>query len=410
MGTVRWIGNAPAVAQVNTLTPTASNSQTYTITINGKAVTYTADGSATVAEITAGLVAAFQAASLWEEFSELTAEDGTTVVTITANTPGKPFTQTSGATGGGALVTSTTTASRGPNHWADILNWDTGTIPVDADDVDIRDSNVDILYDLDQHTIQPATLNIPASYTGRIGLPNYDGTYYDYRDKYLRLGAAVVTIGSGDGDGSGRIKLDTGTDQTAITVYGASSPVDPGLPALIFKGTHASNVLTVYRGSAGVALEAGNTSTIATLKVGYEDNQASDASVFCSSGVTLTTIQQVGGSLTINSAFTTLTKSAGSTIIRGTGAVTTLTLEGGDLSYESSGTATTLTVGTGASITFERDLRSKTVTNATVWSGYTLIDRYRVVTFTNGVKFSHCGIGDGTLDLGEHLTLTPAVF
>ena len=64
-----------------------------------------------MAEIVTGVVAAF-AAITDGEFVELTeADSGTKLITITAGTAGKPFTQTSSATGLGALVTVTTTAN-----------------------------------------------------------------------------------------------------------------------------------------------------------------------------------------------------------------------------------------------------------------------------------------------------------
>ena len=47
MATVEWIGNAKAVAQVTTVTASAANSTEYSLTINGKEISYTSDGDAT---------------------------------------------------------------------------------------------------------------------------------------------------------------------------------------------------------------------------------------------------------------------------------------------------------------------------------------------------------------------------
>ena len=95
-----------AVAQVNTITPTAVNSTAYTITIDGDATpsSYTSDADATVAEITAGLTAAINADA---GAAAVTAADGTTVLTITADTAGTAFT----IAVGGNLVNVATTAN-----------------------------------------------------------------------------------------------------------------------------------------------------------------------------------------------------------------------------------------------------------------------------------------------------------
>lgn len=57
--TKRWLGNAASVTDVWTITLSGTVvSQTYSVTINGKSVTYTANGSSTVSIILQGLAAA----------------------------------------------------------------------------------------------------------------------------------------------------------------------------------------------------------------------------------------------------------------------------------------------------------------------------------------------------------------
>lgn len=403
MATLKAIGGSQAIAQITTATPTASNNATYTLTINGKDAAYTADASATVAEITAGLLAAVQ--DLTDaEWAEVTTTDETTLVQMVAVTDGKPFT-VSGAATAGSLTVSTTTNSKGPNHWDDAENWSGGAIPVNSDDVNFENLAVDYLYGIDQNAVTLTSLNIKASYTGSIGLPNY-GNYAEYREKYLKIGATTCNIGVGDGQGSGRIKINFGSVQTAVNVWRTASPLEQGLPAVMLVGTHASNVLNVYRGSVGVALESGQTSTIATLRVGYMTSVDTDANVRLGSGVTLTTIEKSGGFLEINSAFTTLNHSAGETVIHGSGAATTINLDGGYIRYNSSGTITTLTISGGATIDFSGDMRAKTVTNCTILRGGRFIDPYGVVTVTNGWDFYECRHEDCEVVTGTHYTLT----
>ncbi len=81
--------------------PTASNSKVYTITINGTDFVYTADGSATVAEITAGLVAEIN-----DGDEPVLATDGTTLLLIesTIDGPGGDFTYADSVDSVGTLV------------------------------------------------------------------------------------------------------------------------------------------------------------------------------------------------------------------------------------------------------------------------------------------------------------------
>lgn len=58
------LNDDPQAVQINTATPTAVNDAVYTLTVDGVSVAFTADGSATVAEITAGVAALAEAEPL----------------------------------------------------------------------------------------------------------------------------------------------------------------------------------------------------------------------------------------------------------------------------------------------------------------------------------------------------------
>lgn len=78
---------APQAKNVWTLTvDTATNSHTYTISVNGVSISYTADGSTSTSEISAGLKAAIEAAPL--AFSACTVADGGGSLVITGRVPG----------------------------------------------------------------------------------------------------------------------------------------------------------------------------------------------------------------------------------------------------------------------------------------------------------------------------------
>ena len=182
MATLRWRGDAPAVAQKTTATPgNVEIGDQFLLTINGKSVSYTAT-AATVADVVGGLVTAIGESSI-PEFAEIVASDTTSEVTLTAKTAGQPFTVASSAINGGAtddqtLTISTTTVSSGPQHWDTSDNWSTGNLPGNTDDVYIENSDTSILYGLGQSAISLNSLNIAASFTGQIGLEavNESGT------------------------------------------------------------------------------------------------------------------------------------------------------------------------------------------------------------------------------------------
>jgi hypothetical protein len=396
-----WRGDAPAAAQLNTVTPAnVLVGNVFTLTINGKSISFTAT-AATVANVTAGL-AALVAASTIPELLELTATDATTALTLTANTAGVPFTQTSSATGGTAtLTTAVTAASSGPNDWSTAANWSAGSVPVTGDAVYLTRSSADVLYGLAQSAVTLASLAIDSTYTGNVGLPRVNANgYYEYRATYLAVGVTALTVGGGSGSGSGRIKLDLGSVQTTANVQTTGSPAENGLPAVILKGTHASNALNVLQGSVGVAVEPGDVSTVATVQIGYQNSQTTDVVLTLGAGCTLTTIKQNGGTITVQSAVTTWTVTGGgSGTVLGTGAVTTLDIENGAVNYQGTGTITTATVGPSGSLTFSQDPRSRTITNLTLYAGCTYQDGAKTVTWTNPAALK-APLSSMALDLG----------
>lgn len=280
---------------------------------------------------------------------------GTTSITATAATP---------------------TASEGPNHVNLATNYVGGALPTTGDTLVIQDTDVDLLYGLDALTsVTLVELRIDASFTGEVGLPDYDadGDYFQYRGKYLELGSTLVTIGSGEGSGSGRLKLNLKAVQSTVNVLSTGQPAEQGRRALILKGTHASNALNVISGSVDVAPDAGEASTFATVRVSYAENQTSDSLVRFGDNVTLTNLTINGGEVTIASNTTSIMAYEGEVTIA-EGAHASISIYGGELVYNSSGTLTTLLVSN-ALADFGKDPRPKVVTNA--------IDAYRGATIAD---------------------------
>jgi len=318
MATMYWKPQATAVAQVSTATPAnVEVGDIFKLLVGGVEIASFTSAGTTVAGVTAGLTAAW-ALSSHPYATAITASDQTTHVRLTANTAGIPFTVTSSTTDGGGsgtqtLTIATTTANTGPNVWI-AANFSGGALPANSDTVIIENSDVPILWGLDQSGVTLAELRIMQSYTGYIGLPEekfatavsgqlvtYDtGNKAEYRDTYLKIGATLLNIGQNTGisnpGGSSRLKINLGSVQTTARVFNtATASLDGTKQPVRLLGTHASNVLYVYDGIVGVATSlASETSTVATL------NQ-SGGSVTLGSGVTWTDIYKSNGDLWINS-------------------------------------------------------------------------------------------------------------
>ena len=318
------------------------------------------------------------------------------------------ITSTSSLVSGGAdqVDVNIATAATSGNHWDNKTNWTTTTVPAGGDDVYFEAVNIDCLYGLDQSTVTLDSLNIDASYTGSIGLQSYNGDYYEYRDTMLQIGATALNIGTGDGSGSSRIKIDVGTVQTSCNVSQTSTPDDESVGAFVFAGTHVANAVNIQRGTVGIATnEPGQDTKLASLKIGYVDDQENDANVRIGSDVSqITLIEQSAGGLQSKSNITTLTQRGGGGLIQGSATIGTLDVAG-DVTYSSTGTITQGYVRSNGSLNFDRNTQARTVTNITAFAGSVLSDRNRTVTWTNPIVLSGCGISDVELELGTNITI-----
>ena len=416
MPTLKWIGAAKPIAQVQTFVFAGTWEADDVIRVtfsNGKAYDFTG-GSVTIATVITTLVAAWNALSTtnFPEFAEITASVGATSATLRldGDTAGKPFTVTLtpleanlGAAdaqtieGAGTATTGTAlTACSGPNFWNIGANWSGGAIPASGDTVIIENSAISILYGLSNAAVLLDTFKILASFTGTIGLPNYTTsgtTYAEYRDTYLAIGfqgSFLLEVGFGPGAGSSRIKINAGTTQCTCNVSGTGQAAETGVGAFIFKGTSASNVMQVSKGSVSVApftSETANLSGGCTL--GYEESKSSDVKFYAGSGTTFATLTQYGGDATINSAVTTLTRYDGTMTVEGNSiAITTVNNHGGTLYDNAGGTITTL--NNAATYDRTRTVRARTITNTiTTYKAAKLIDPNGTLVITgNGITFA----------------------
>jgi len=310
------------------------------------------------------------------------------------------------------ITYSNTTANSGPNDVAVAANWSSETLPVAGDTIVFDQGTSPALYNLDGLATGLAACYIYARYTGEIGLPEvnelFGDPYYEFRQQSLVVDAPIIDIGIGDGNGSGRIKI-TGVVGTAptVNVYKSNTGIDDGIEAVLLVLPNTSSIVNVNRGSVGIAIYPGETSTVPTLRVGFETNVSSDATVRCGTGVTLTTIEQSGGKLTVNSAITTLNMTDGELFIL-SGACTTLNIDQGAVRYISSGTCTTVVVGSGGVLDFRQDIRARTVTNLSLHAGSEFRDPHGTVTLTNGADFVRCQPSDVVFEVKPNQTWTPS--
>lgn len=382
MSDIRFLAAAAVVAQVDKFTPAnVEVTDIFTLTATGldgttASVSFVAT-AATVANVTAGLTAAWNA-STNALHTPITAADETTYMTLTADVPGVAFSvAASTADGGGTddqtLTRAVVTKNEGPSDWSSADNWSGGAVPGGAanQDIYIEDSSVDILYGLDQSGIANTldSLNIGQSYTGHIGSNGAAGIAADY----LQIKATAVNIGqhygSGTPGGSGRIKLDLGATQSAVTIHHTGTPADSYKPSVRLKCNNAATTLEVRKGKVGVAVEAGETSTISIINGNYVNNKNTDADVFIGEGVTLTTLNQKGGEIVQQCAATTINTEGGKLTTAGSGAVATMNVKGGEVISNSTGTITTLHIMSGGVADFTKSMAARTITNLKVEVG-----------------------------------------
>jgi hypothetical protein len=421
MATTRWVGKAAATYHVVTVAVggTIEAGDLFALTMNGKTLSVAAPSTSGSATATA-IVTAWNAlsSSLYPEFAQVTASANSADVVLTNDAAGIPFEITAATTesnGGAAdsqtFVATTTTTATGPYHWDNAANWSGGAVPVNGDVVYIEGTSTSIRYGLAQSAVTLAALYIEADFTGSIGLPETNtsssAAYPEYRARELAIGATILRVGGGEGQGSPLIRLNTGSVQTALTVQRTGSSSETGVPSLLWKGTNASNTVTVTRGAVGIAYRGTDAATVATLSVGFESGEQTDANVDVGAGTTLTTLAMQGGTVKVGCASTTITKNNGTLTVLGTGACTTLRNWKGTCNYRSSGTVTNLFCGA-ASLDFRADMRAKTITNADIYAGASILDPQAVVTWTNGVDLNGCGMDEVTLNLGKNIRLTPA--
>lgn len=416
MATKRFRGDLPDLAEVHTITVAGTwlNAETATLTINGKPITITLSGAQTIQTVASALKAAWagEAAVAGEtrnntgndipEFAQITPSVVGAVLTLTKQDQGEPVTITESETSaGGTLTQATTVAGDGPNWWSLAGNWSASGVPANGDDVYAENTDVPIRFGLAQSAVTLASLHFMASFLGDVGLPDRtDGGWFEYLPTYLAIGATVWHVGEGPGAGSPRIRLDNGAVQMTGHVWQTGRSPDEGTPALLWKGTHISNVLNVNRGDVGIAWLPGEAATLATLNVSFIENRETDSTVRCGAGLTLTTLLQDGGECTLYAGCTTITL-AGGKLTMYAGNVTTVTQREGTFNYNGNGTLTTIHVQGGAILDLTGSSGNMVITTFNVYAGAVVRSPKGRFASAPTVRLNGCTVDEVTLAIED---------
>jgi hypothetical protein len=346
-------------------------------------VTYTEDGSPTVAEIAAGLVAAWNL-SLKPHIKNITAayvSGGT--FTLTADTAGVPFSVALSDNDDGTHTETITTANVGNNDANTTANWELDAAPANTNDLIFNAGSVSVKYGLDQSAAAIADFRVMP------GCSSQFGRFDNGKGHYLIIDPDLFRY-----EGSGSLAMfNIGSANIAAYIKATGSPAATGYHTVYFKGSNVTT-LTVDKGNVGVAALDGDTATVATVQIGYVSTAASDSNVTIGSGVTLTTLNQGAGICELKCAATTVTVGASGTLTTtGSGAITTVNVYG-TAYLNSTGTITTLNVYGTADFSQLRTARTVTTTN--LYPGATL-KWPNGITFTNKPINATTSAGSATL-------------
>lgn len=412
-----WRGDAVAVAQIDTITVggTFLTTDTVILTVGNKSLTVVV-GSTSLATIAANIATAWNSlsASAAPEFAEITAAATSGgAFTLTADVAGKPFTETTaiGVSASGTISSPTATvASQGPNDVSTVANYNDLTtpaypatsLPASGDTLTFENNSNSALYGLTAlSAVTLAALHVNQSFTGQIGLPQVNaGGYVEYRPRYMQLDGGTWDVGLGNGSGSGKIQLDFGASANHLgTVFNSGSSTEKNIPAILILGSYSANVLSVFKGSVGVAVFAGEAAALTTLNMAYVNSVPGDAIVQCGAGAIVTTVNQAGGQLSLAYNVAAITQYAGTVTVTGATAISGTATIGGTLVDQSSGNIGTVTLLPKGVYDRSQSLKTKTITNLNMNAGAVYNDPYGVVTVINRMTPVGCSLSQLTINL-----------
>ena len=423
MATRYWKGHAQATAQVTTLTLASTvTSQTFSLTVGNVTLEHTSGASDTASDIATALQ------DLWNNsthpyHSPITALAEAAVLSFTADIAGHAFAITVQTTGSASLTLDTPTPNAGPNDWSTPGNWSSDSVPVNGDTVIFQNSSVPVLYGLDQSTITLDALYVNQSYVGKIGLPDdlftidtntTDSAACEYRQSYLAISANEIHIGKHAGSstpsGAGRIKIDTGSNQTQLHIHNtASTPSDNHHQTVQWIGNHADNIIRILRGKLGIASNLPNeTATVKEIYVGSAGSLGSDADVVIGSQTILDKLYQAGGNIILEADANTVEQTDGSLTTLDSLTLTDVTVAG-STDFQHVGDITHLILRNTANVDFSKQSSPRTIGTCKLHASSTLnLDNGNPlsITFTHGMDCVQCSLDQINVTWWPNVRLT----
>jgi len=424
MATKVWSGGAPTTAQVGKVTPagTPTENDVFTVTLTdheGKthSITFTSTASKSLAETVAGLVAAGVAAKAGgaDAWSAVTCADSASAfMTITADTAGNPFTQSSSVSGTATVADATTTANTGPNIFSAAENWVGDIAPVaDTDVVIIPATATDAIYGEDMSSSSYLGFTVEDGCPIAIGSPN----------KLLSIDLKETSYYNATLGGIGICYLSISNYHSIDIINAGVGTPSAGEYATNITGLHDAALVsgrgTIYvrpgaDGSVSLAGNANETLEANTINI-RSGTVLMGANITDYGGSTAIPINIDGGDTTIRCLSTMLTKTAGTLTREGSTAIVIFNELGGTTYDNSSGLVGTMNIGGGGTVDASNNTVGVTYTNINMWAGAGLKDPHKMITMsTNGVNLNRCGLPGSAgakvavLDLGTNLTVTPS--
>ena len=417
--TTYWSPNQAAIKQVETYTFTAPNSvgNTYTATLNGKSVTYTSVTGDTAALAATGLFLLLNVSeSIAAEFTEIdwtNPSDGQLVAT--ARTAGTPFANVPGTSRGlvlstgnglaGGISALSTTPNASPSDVNDPENWlrvdlattppnETRALPQDNDDMVIANSDVPLLWNLDQlAAIELNSYQRWQSFEAVIGLPIRNvGGYDEWRATHFKFvgpqgsvpaGGLTMILGLGEGAGPSLEQYDLGSQKVSLQVLATGAPATGA--AVRFLGVHTDNTITASGGATiDVASAPGQVASIDDCTIADGAQIEFGADVTWTAGAIL---KLFSADAILSSAPPEIQGNSGSQITIKEDGLTypSVTVQGEcTLQMNAGGTITTLTMSVGCTLDKSADSRALTITDHTIdGDSCLIIDPFNSITFTN---------------------------
>jgi hypothetical protein len=213
-------------------------------------------------------------------------------------------------------------------------NWSPSGVPTTSDDVYF-----------DSTSTQAVTGSLTALSAVVLSSVVIDGATYAIGTTagYLELASPVLHVRST----TGTTYLDFGSVTACAMVVDKASNLN-------VIGDTVNHTLDMNGGTVNIAVPRGDSALVQTIS-------KRAGTLVVGEDVTLTTLNNDGGSTTLNSGGTTITM-IGGTVTTRAGTWTTINCDGGNLFPNSNGTITTLNIDTGGIVDMTKSVESRTVT------------------------------------------------